>query len=803
MKKFILILLTLVGSVSTFAQRELEAHVIDMTGIDSIHHSLEQVRRANYQRLVKKILQNDELFVLFYLDVALVVDPTKETQVVESIDTDNPWLSLTNYLHGKSNIYFCPSGNQLNVAIEYMRCPLDTSIMMSDRYGMYRLSSPQELFKNRGHSFMSRKHKAVVFGGLRYDQMASDEPGTLAFRGNRGALSTYKYLRSTYAEAIYVDSLLRKHHIETALLTDDDGTEQNFRQIPGKDVDILHIASHGFYEADNDNPHAEDLPDWMLSHSGLVLSGARTHFTHEKNDGRLTAYEISQTDLTNINLVVLSACETGLGDVKDNDVYGLIKGFKKAGAGTLLVSLSEVSDTVTTLLITRFYDNIFRGDNPRRALENAQRYVRLHGSGQFNRPELWSTFVLVDDLDRNVAEGITEAEKNEFLETIIRQKDIYSENYIFPDWEEVRSKLRSDDAVVQICSYQSRTNVCYAAMIGDAKTGKCKVVRLTPPNPNEEERHSVSSFENIDNLLWEPILPYLSKKKRILIQPSGVFHNLPLEYTPSVWDKYDVCRISSLNAILDSKTSALPLQSIALFGGLDYDFNEEGEVLTRASTRSIHKLAYLAGTKIETDSIAQLFNEKGLSVSIFQGRMGTEKCFKDIATTVDIIHIASHTFLFNGNRGFIFDKAYSIMQYFLGRCMIALSGANLVLNQLHLHLNGNDGWLHGTEIAKMNLNHVGMVVMSGKTISSNGTLLDSPWDLAKAFKYAGVKTIMGAIKYPTDDFTAIMMTEFYKNLINGMTNRQSLRNAIVTLRNFEEYDDPEYWTSFVLIDAFE
>ena len=57
MKKFILILLTLVGSVSTFAQRELEAHVIDMTGIDSIHHSLEQVRRANYQRLVKKILQ--------------------------------------------------------------------------------------------------------------------------------------------------------------------------------------------------------------------------------------------------------------------------------------------------------------------------------------------------------------------------------------------------------------------------------------------------------------------------------------------------------------------------------------------------------------------------------------------------------------------------------------------------------------------------------------------------------------------------------------------------------------------------
>lgn len=81
--------------------------------------------------------------MLFYLDLALVVDPTKETQVVERITTDNPWESLTEYIKDKSNIYFCPYGCQLSKAIEYMSCPIDQDILMSDKYGMYRLSSPE------------------------------------------------------------------------------------------------------------------------------------------------------------------------------------------------------------------------------------------------------------------------------------------------------------------------------------------------------------------------------------------------------------------------------------------------------------------------------------------------------------------------------------------------------------------------------------------------------------------------------------------------------------------------------------
>ena len=145
----------------------------------------EAERRAQYKEVVTQIFKDDELFVLFYLDLALVVDPTKETQVVERIATDNPWESLTKYIKGKSNIYFCPSGSQLSKAIEYLPCPIDSDILMSDKYGMYRLSSPEELFMNRGGSFRNSRHKAVVFGGLKYDEESIPiTDNLLAFRGN-------------------------------------------------------------------------------------------------------------------------------------------------------------------------------------------------------------------------------------------------------------------------------------------------------------------------------------------------------------------------------------------------------------------------------------------------------------------------------------------------------------------------------------------------------------------------------------------------------------------------------------------
>ena len=712
MKRLVFLLFCILGALVTNAQ---SYHGI--LGIQS-----DSLRRVHYKKVVNEIFKEDELFVLFYLNLALVVDPTQESQIVETITTENPWESLTKYLNGKSNIYFCPSGDQLNVAIEYMSCPLDKDILMSDRYGMYRLSSPEELFKNRGESFRQSKHKAVVFGGLKYDEMSEPQKDNLlAFRGKREAVNGYEYLRSTYEEAIYIDSIFRKNGIETALLTGENGTEESFTQIPSSHADILHIASHGEYNPDKDNLESSSLQEWMMSHSWLALSGADNDATGG-SDGRLTAYEISQTDLSSINLVVLSACDTGLGDVKENDVYGLLKGFKKAGAGTLLLSLSEVSDTVTGLLMKRFYDNLFRGDNPRRALENAQRYIRLHGNGQFNKPEYWASFILVDDLDRNVGKDVSDSTKKEFLITIVEANKFYSEDNLFPNWNEIRKKMGTDDAIIRIWPYVSKNIVDYVALIGDANSGRCNVVRLFSIVDNKIEKYQIKDddgkislydipFPFLDSLVWKPMLPHITKMNNLYIQSAGVFNSIPFECLPSVTDIYNIHRISSLNILYEEGGGKVikDKQSIALFGGLCYDSDSYIPVYDYPALPlergAVYDIPYLYGTKIETDKIAKLLSNKGCDVLLFQEDKGTESLLYTLSGRHDLqmLHFATHAFWWNRVR-----NSNSISGCLLNKNGLFLSGAKLVWYNNRIRPNNADGILLGEEISKLDFSDLSL-----------------------------------------------------------------------------------------------
>ena len=789
----------------------------------------EAERRAQYKEVVTQIFKDDELFVLFYLDLALVVDPTKETQVVERITTDNPWESLTEYIKGKSNIYFCPSGSQLSVAIEYMSCPSDPDILMSDRYGMYRLSSPEELFENRDENFRNSKHKAVVFGGLKYDEESiPTTDNLLAFRGNREAIEGYRYLKSTYEEAVYIDSIFRRNGIETALLTGEDGTEHSFAQIPNHQVDILHIASHGFYEPDKDNTESSSLQEWMMSHAGLVLSGAEKDTSDKTNNGRLTAYEISQTDLSGVNLVVLSACDTGLGDIKENDVYGLLKGFKKAGAGTLLVTLSEVNDTVTSLLMKRFYDNLFRGDNPRRALENAQRYIRLHGNGQFNKLEYWTPFVLVDDLDRNIGKNISPKDKDFFLSDIIKLENVYSEIKLFPNWDSIRSKLNQNDIVLRIFPYNSQRDIEYVIMIGDVKTGRCFVKRLLNSKALQDIKVDVDTviFNKIDICLWNRVMPYLKAKKRIFVQTAGLFNNYPVEYSPSVSDKFDIYRISSLEVLLRDEEVQSHYDNIALFGGLFYDSTKDK--YTEELRAATLDLGFLPGSKMETDSIALVFKGKG--VKLYQGYNGTEKAFRNLNYSSDqLVHISTHAFSFSYINDDVHDEfaknlnllneTHSIEDFMLSHCGLCFSGANDAISGKWNGPNYEDGIITGKDIAQFNLNTVELITLSACETGNNmlgDTSSEDSWNMVKAFKMAGCNAVLASLWKVDDMATCLLMISFYKNLLSGKTKVAALKDAQCYIRNFQKkyiigkrdvflhpYTNPKYWASFVLIDALE
>ena len=119
----------------------------------------------------------------------------------------------------------------------------------------------------------------------------------------------------------------------------------------------------------------------------------------EKNDGILTSKEISQLDLKGLDLVVLSACESALGDIREGGVYGLQRGFKKAGANTILMSLGKVDDEATKLLMVEFYRNLINGKTKHQSLKDAQLYLRTVENGKYNDPKYWASFIMLDGIN--------------------------------------------------------------------------------------------------------------------------------------------------------------------------------------------------------------------------------------------------------------------------------------------------------------------------------------------------------------------------------------------------------------------
>jgi CHAT domain-containing protein len=199
---------------------------------------------------------------------------------------------------------------------------------------------------------------------------------------------------------------------------DQKGTEEAFKTLSGKDVDLLHISTHGYYLPKSKfyntkrplqiKQNTISFEDESLIRSGLYFAGSNAFLLRKEllnyfEDGIATASEIAKLNFQDLDLVVLSACETGLGDLEGDGVYGLQRGFKKAGARSLLMSLQKVNDYATRLLMVEFYKNYFRGRSKRDSLNRAQNYVKHFkdndGNDVFSDPSYWASFVLLDAID--------------------------------------------------------------------------------------------------------------------------------------------------------------------------------------------------------------------------------------------------------------------------------------------------------------------------------------------------------------------------------------------------------------------
>lgn len=338
------------------------------------------------------------------------------------------WKPLENYLNGAKNVYFSPSGELYNIAIESLPHWSDGTLM-SDKWNMYRLSSTRELALVKDKKDIKQ---ANIYGGVKYD---TDEQTLAAnsriFAKSRalGSSPFYQladtlnmrsgvnYLPSTREEVVEIDKTLRQKHVNTNLRTESLATESDFKNLDGKNMNLIHVATHGFYWTEREAKYHDDLSflmigdndhkyveDKALTRSGLLMAGANNALMGKQlpegvDDGILTAKEISQLDLQGTDLVVLSACQTGLGEIKGDGVFGLQRGFKKAGVQSILMSLWKVDDDATKLLMTQFYKNLTSGTGKHEALKQAQKYVRENKDKDYQDPYFWAAFVLLDAID--------------------------------------------------------------------------------------------------------------------------------------------------------------------------------------------------------------------------------------------------------------------------------------------------------------------------------------------------------------------------------------------------------------------
>ncbi|MCR5454763.1 MAG: CHAT domain-containing protein [Bacteroidales bacterium] len=254
--------------------------------------------------------------------------------------------------------------------------------------------------------YKNPNRKAAVYGGIFYDWDDGDFSDLKDEKDRTGVA----YLRGTKVEADTITAILRANNYQVLETCDTSATEGNFKNLSGSGISILHIATHGFYRSNRFfggsgfgfNLNHQNSEDISLSRSGLLMSGANSALNLNRRDdipdgvgdGILTAKEISRLDFSGLDLVILSACETALGDVTDEGVFGLQRGFKKAGAQTIIMSLWEVDDYATQLLMVEFFKKLGSGLSKRDAFNAAQEYVKSKTSD----PKYWAAFIIVDAL---------------------------------------------------------------------------------------------------------------------------------------------------------------------------------------------------------------------------------------------------------------------------------------------------------------------------------------------------------------------------------------------------------------------
>ena len=347
------------------------------------------------------------------------------------------WVGIDSLLTGVKTIYYSPVGELNNVSFSALMSETNNQSdstksswsYLMDRYDLHQVTTTRYLADGTLKINDSLSLSIKLIGGVNYsdlplttDSVAINETTedlalqmnlkneVIETKSNRGG--KISYLKGSEIEVKEINNTLKNKGWLTTISSGKNANEHLFKkELNLKSPGIIHISTHGFafpekvIKEENDFQIKETatykVSEDPMVRCGLMFSGANITWNGDPkkmiettgDDGILTAAEVANLDLSNTKLVVLSACETGLGKIESSEgTFGLKRGFKLAGVDQIIVSLWKVPDNESMELMTLFYSELAKSNNIDSSFSKAQKVMRNRYPFE---PQKWAGFVLV------------------------------------------------------------------------------------------------------------------------------------------------------------------------------------------------------------------------------------------------------------------------------------------------------------------------------------------------------------------------------------------------------------------------
>ena len=433
--------------------------------------------------------------------------------------------------------------------------------------------------------------------------------------------------------------------------------------------------------------------------------------------------------------------------------------------------------------------------------------------------------------DHNVYKSLEEKEKL-LRETLLAKNN---NNPAIPTWRDVKQSLKHNECAIEFITYVgfTKTNtetkeLKYAALILTPEIDSPIFVELCTFNQLHHillaalveqeiginELYVQGEKQILYKLIWDKIDESVKNAKSIYLSPILDIQDVNWGFIPCpdgscLNDKYDIRIVTSTAKICNQERAHY--SDAYVYGGIEYTKGKHNS--NQISYRSIvinelcdstrNGFGFLRASGYEADQIADVLQENNIETNLIKGADADEKSFRKMdGNSPSIIHLSTHGFYLVGFDKYTeyFDKllSYSIKDNSMLLSGMLLADANSTLKASNEKTPLNDGIITAEEIAMLDLRNTELVVLSACETAIGVNLQEGFGGLVRAFKNAGVKSILASLWKVPDDATAKLMLSFYKLFLSGTEMHLALKIAQKEVSKL--YPDPYYWASFILLD---